>query len=62
MDTFVHTLRAVRAVSSETQTCTASPATCERSSAPWTAWLKQWNDEHPGHGIETASNLRAYFL
>ncbi len=29
---------------------------------PWTEWLRQWNDEHPGHRIETASNFRTYFL
>jgi hypothetical protein len=33
-----------------------------REPAPWTAWLKQWNDEHPGHRIKTASNFRTYFL
>jgi hypothetical protein len=33
-----------------------------RQPAPWTAWLQQWNEEHPGHRIETASNFRTYFL
>jgi hypothetical protein len=32
-----------------------------RERAPWTAWLRQWNDEHPGHRIGTASNFRTYF-
>jgi hypothetical protein len=30
--------------------------------APWTALLKRWNDEHPGHRFKTASNFRTYFL
>lgn len=33
-----------------------------REPAPWTAWLKQWNNEHPGHRINTASNFRTCFL
>ncbi len=33
-----------------------------REPAPWTEWLRQWNDEHPGHRIETASNFRTYFF
>jgi hypothetical protein len=30
-----------------------------RKPPPWTAWLEQWNDEHPGHRIKSASNFRA---
>ena len=33
-----------------------------REPAPWTAWLRQWNNEPPGHRIETANNFRTYFL
>lgn len=33
-----------------------------RERAPWTAWLREWNDMHPGHRIETPSNFRTYFL
>jgi hypothetical protein len=33
-----------------------------REPAPCTAWLRQWNNEHPGHRIETANNFRTYFL
>ena len=33
-----------------------------REPAPWTAWLERWNNEHPGHRIETASNFRTYFF
>jgi hypothetical protein len=33
-----------------------------REPAPWTAWLQQWNEEHPGHRIESASNFRTYFF
>ena len=33
-----------------------------RERAPWTAWLKRWNAEHPGHRIETPSNFRTYFF
>lgn len=33
-----------------------------RETPPWTAWLKQWNEKHPGHRINTASNFRTYFL
>ena len=33
-----------------------------RESTPCTAWLKQWNAEHPHHRVETASNFRTYFF
>jgi hypothetical protein len=33
-----------------------------REPVPWTAWLEQWNEEHPGHRFSSASNLRTYFL
>lgn len=33
-----------------------------RDSAPWTKWVEQWNDEHPGHRFRTASHFRTYFL
>ncbi len=33
-----------------------------REPAPWTEWLRRWNDKHPGHRIETASNFRTYFF
>ncbi len=33
-----------------------------REPAPWTEWVEQWNEEHPGHRFKTASNFRTYFL
>lgn len=33
-----------------------------REPAPWTEWVKEWNDEHPGHTFETASDFRMYFF
>src|SRR5215217_683681 len=33
-----------------------------REPVTWTAWLEQWNEEHPGHRFSSASNLRTYFL
>jgi hypothetical protein len=33
-----------------------------RKPRPWTAWWKQWNDEHPEDGFKTASNFRTYFV
>jgi len=29
---------------------------------PWTAWWKEWNDEHPGDRIKTAGNFCTYFV
>jgi hypothetical protein len=36
-----------------------------REPAPWTEWVKEWNDKHPGHRFETASpasHFRMYFF
>lgn len=33
-----------------------------RERPPWTKWVEQWNDEHPGHRIDTASHFRTYFF
>lgn len=33
-----------------------------REPAPWTAWVEQWNKEHPGHRFESASHFRTYFF
>jgi hypothetical protein len=33
-----------------------------RHPAPWTKWVKQWNNEHPGHGFKSTSDFYTYFF
>ena len=33
-----------------------------RRRAPWTKWVEQWNDEHPGHRFKSANHFRTYFI
>jgi hypothetical protein len=33
-----------------------------RKPAPWTKWVKQWNEQHPGHRFKSAGHFCTYFF